>query len=29
MAGAGPDNAWMPGVDPDPFGHDAPDQHDL
>jgi peptide deformylase len=22
-------NSWMPGVDPDPFGHDAPDDHDL
>lgn len=24
-----PGHAWMPGVDPDPFGHDAPDEHDL
>ena len=24
-----PGHSWMPGVDPDPFGHDAPDQHDL
>jgi peptide deformylase len=22
-------HSWMPGVDPDPFGHDSPDQHDL
>lgn len=22
-------NSWMPGVDADPFGHDAPDDHDL
>lgn len=24
-----PGHSWMPGVDPDPFGHDAPDEHDL
>ena len=24
-----PGSSWMPGVDPDPFGHDAPDDHDL
>ncbi len=24
-----PGHSWMPGVDPDPFGHDAPDDHDL
>jgi peptide deformylase len=24
-----PGRSWMPGVDPDPFGHDAPDEHDL
>jgi peptide deformylase len=24
-----PGQSWMPGVDPDPFGHDAPDDHDL
>jgi peptide deformylase len=24
-----PGAAWMPGVDPDPFGHDSPDEHDL
>ena len=24
-----PGHTWMPGVDPDPFGHDAPDEHDL
>jgi peptide deformylase len=22
-------HSWMPGVDPDPFGHDSPDEHDL
>ena len=25
----GPGHSWMPGVDPDPFGHDSPDEHDL
>jgi peptide deformylase len=24
-----PGASWMPGVDPDPFGHDSPDEHDL
>ena len=24
-----PGNSWMPGVDPDPFGHDTPHDHDL
>jgi peptide deformylase len=24
-----PGHTWMPGVDPDPFGHDTPDEHDL
>jgi peptide deformylase len=24
-----PGHTWMPGVDEDPFGHDAPDEHDL
>ena len=24
-----PGGSWMPGVDPDPFGHDSPDEHDL
>jgi peptide deformylase len=24
-----PGRSWMPGVDPDPFGHDSPDEHDL
>ena len=24
-----PGHSWMPGVDEDPFGHDAPDEHDL
>lgn len=24
-----PGHRWMPGVDPDPFGHDSPDEHDL
>jgi peptide deformylase len=24
-----PGQSWMPGVDPDPFGHDVPDEHDL
>ncbi|WP_270887672.1 peptide deformylase [Pedococcus sp. 5OH_020] len=24
-----PGHSWMPGVDPDPFGHDSPDEHDL
>jgi peptide deformylase len=24
-----PGHSWMPGVDADPFGHDAPDEHDL
>jgi peptide deformylase len=24
-----PGLSWMPGVDPDPFGHDEPDEHDL
>lgn len=24
-----PGHTWMPSVDPDPFGHDAPDEHDL
>lgn len=24
-----PGRSWMPGVDPDPFGHDEPDSHDL
>jgi peptide deformylase len=24
-----PGHSWMPGVDPDPFGHDAPDEHGL
>ena len=24
-----PGGSWMPGVDPDPFGHDTPDDHDL
>lgn len=24
-----PGQSWMPGVDEDPFGHDAPDEHDL
>jgi peptide deformylase len=24
-----PGHTWMPGVDPDPFGHDEPDEHDL
>jgi peptide deformylase len=24
-----PGHSWMPGVDPDPFGHDSRDEHDL
>lgn len=24
-----PGQSWFPGVDPDPFGHDVPDDHDL
>ncbi len=24
-----PGHSWLPGVDPDPFGHDSPDEHDL
>jgi peptide deformylase len=24
-----PGGTWMPGVDPDPFGHDATDEHGL
>jgi peptide deformylase len=24
-----PGSFWTPGVDPDPFGHDKPDEHDL
>lgn len=24
-----PGHTWMPGVDPDPFGHDTADEHDL
>lgn len=24
-----PGQSWMPGVDPDPFGHDDPDEHGL